>query len=295
MLGLLKLLALLPLRAARGLGRGLGRCVYRFSPRGAVTTRQNLAAAFPELSDEERHALAIASYAETWALLFEGGAIWTWPPERVEPHIEGYLGREAFEAAARSTTPMVILLPHLGNWELLAQVFGRSVDIVALYELPSDEGLDALIKHNRERFGMTLAPMTVPGLRSVRRTLEQGGNVAILPDQVPSRRSGLHAEFFGQPALTMTLAHRLITKQGARCFLATCVRTPSGFEIVISEAPDAIYSDDALISVTAMNASIEALVRQAPVQYQWEYKRFKHLPPDVPPIYPKVPKKSLSG
>lgn len=284
----LRLLGWLPLRAARRLGRFLGGLAYRWAPRGAITTRQNINVAFPELSDAEREQLTRQSYLETWALLFEGGAIWTWDPDRLESHIESFNGVEAFEQASRSDAPVVVLLPHLGNWELLAQIFGRRLDIVALYEMPSDEGMDALIKHSRERLGMTLAPMTVSGLRLVRRTLEDNGTVALLPDQVPGRRSGMHANFFGLPALTMTLAHRLISEQGARCFLASCTRTERGFDITLSEAPDAVADPDAMTSLVAMNSAIESLVRATPTQYQWEYKRFKHLPPDYPPVYPKA-------
>ena len=292
---LLKTLALLPLRAARGLGRFVGSLVYRSSPRGAITSRQNVAVAFPELSAPQQAELARASYLETWALWFEGGATWMWPRSRLERTIVSVQGLEQLEAAAAAAEPVVILLPHLGNWELLAEVFGRRLTIVALYELPSDPGMDALVRRFRERLGATLAPMTVSGLRLVRQTLQQGGTVAILPDQVPGKRSGVHAEFFGLPALTMTLPHRLVTEHDARCFIAACTRCPEGFRVEIAPAPDAIAEPDPTTAASAMNAAIEALVRRHPEQYQWEYKRFKHLPEGYSPVYPKVgPKQNVS-
>jgi Kdo2-lipid IVA lauroyltransferase/acyltransferase len=41
-----------------------------------------------------------------------------------------------------------------------------------------------------------------------------------------------------------------------------------------------IFSDQLDISVAAMNQDIELIVRRSPSQYQWEYKRFRQLPPE---------------
>ncbi|MEZ5504873.1 MAG: hypothetical protein R3F38_02350 [Gammaproteobacteria bacterium] len=54
----------------------------------------------------------------------------------------------------------------------------------------------------------------------------------------------------------------------------------------IKELPDclhpsrraAIYDADESVSAAAMNRTIEALIRMAPEQYQWEYKRFNKRP-----------------
>lgn len=62
-------------------------------------------------------------------------------------------------------------------------------------------------------------------------------------------------------------------------------RVEGGFKMVVIDADPSIYSDDALTSVRGLNASVEACVRRAPAQYQWEYKRFRHLPPEYPRLY----------
>jgi KDO2-lipid IV(A) lauroyltransferase len=38
------------------------------------------------------------------------------------------------------------------------------------------------------------------------------------------------------------------------------------------------FSDDIFESVQAINAAVEDCIREAPEQYQWEYKRFKKQP-----------------
>jgi KDO2-lipid IV(A) lauroyltransferase len=68
--------------------------------------------------------------------------------------------------------------------------------------------------------------------------------------------------------------------------MCVALRLPGGgFKLVFTEADDAIYADDLQQSLAGLNRSIEAVVRVAPEQYQWEYKRFKRQPPGLPPVY----------
>jgi len=125
------------------------------------------------------------------------------------------------------------------------------------------------------------------GLRAVYRALREGEMVAILPDQVPDRRAGIHVPFFGIPALTMTFAFRLIKKTHPLVLMASVTRVTGGFAVCFSPVSEDIYLDDASQSVCAMNQAIEELVRSDLAQYQWEYKRFKKQPLGVDKVYPK--------
>jgi Kdo2-lipid IVA lauroyltransferase/acyltransferase len=120
-----------------------------------------------------------------------------------------------------------------------------------------------------------MLPIGMGGMRQFRRLFQDGQPVALLPDQVPERRAGVYAPFFGVPALTMTLAHRLIAGSDARVVLGSAVRCPGGFRIRFNAMPADIADPDPVVSATAMNRAIEALVMTAPAQYQWEYRRFK--------------------
>ena len=65
---------------------------------------------------------------------------------------------------------------------------------------------------------------------------------------------------------------------------AWCERQGDGprFTLHVEPAPPGIASSDALISASALNAGIEALVRRAPAQYQWTYKRWSQQPEGSP-------------
>ena len=75
----LRVLALLPLRCARALGKALGRVNWWLQTRMARTTQTNLALCFPHKSDAERRALAQASLSHTFQTICEAGAVWLWP------------------------------------------------------------------------------------------------------------------------------------------------------------------------------------------------------------------------
>jgi KDO2-lipid IV(A) lauroyltransferase len=131
-----------------------------------------------------------------------------------------------------------------------------------------------------------MAPTNRKGVMMLFKALQGGSIVGILPDQVPAEEAGGEvAPFMGQPALTMTLVHGLIQRTG--CAVCSCYaeRVEGGFKIVVIEADPDIYSADQVTSVAGLNASVAACVVRAPAQYQWEYKRFRRLPPPYPPQY----------
>jgi Kdo2-lipid IVA lauroyltransferase/acyltransferase len=127
-------------------------------------------------------------------------------------------------------------------------------------------------------------PTNRQGVVQLLRALERGEIVGILPDQEPDLSGGEFAPFFGKDALTMTLAARLANKTGAAVLCGFARRLPesAGFELVYRRADPQVASTEPLLAATALNRSVEACVLEEPMQYQWEYKRFKKRPPTDP-------------
>src|SRR5690606_32113673 len=93
-------------------------------------------------------------------------------------------------------------------------------------------------------------------------------------------RSGVVAPFMGVDALTPKLPHELLIKTGARAVFGFAKRLPNaeGFEVYFFTPDDDIYSDDVQVSAASMNRVIEKMVRLAPEQYHWTYKRVRRGP-----------------
>lgn len=275
----------LPLMAGRHCAAWLGRLIHRTGAGVAVVTRINLARCFPDLGDDVREELARTSLGHTGCLLFESGPLAHWPRERLTKLIVSETGRAPLAASLRSGG-VLMLIPHFGNWEFLCFALG-SLNFMALYDPPRITGFEEPLRRSRERFGGRLRRANVGGLRAAYRELQAGGLVCILPDQVPQGSGGVYAPFFGQPALTMTLGHRLIQRTRATVMLGSAKRVQNGFALAYEPLGEDIYADQPEVFARVLNLAIEELVRRDPAQYQWEYKRFKKQPPGYAPAYPK--------
>ena len=265
-------MACLPLRAARAAGTVLGATAWWLKLRPARITLLNIDACFPHLSRRQRRELCRRSLIETGRLIAETGFVWYGEADALARVVRFVEGTELIDEPPVGGT--LILMPHFGNWEILAYVF-RQLRITALYAPPRVPGLEEEMIRARSRWGATMAAADIGGLRAVKRTLERGGFVGILPDQAPAPEAGVRAPFFGREATTMTLAHRLLTEQ-TRVIVATAQRTRGGFEVRCALVDDRIRDSDSVVSATVMNAAIESEVLREPAQYQWEYNRFRH-------------------
>lgn len=288
-IALLHLFAKLPLSVNHFIAAGIGRLIFWHGGRAVSTTRINLELCYPNKSEQEREALAKASIIELAKIAFEMGPAWLWEPEKLLGMIKEVEGHELVENALNDKKGAIIIAPHLGNWEVLGVYLGWHFQATCMYQPPKEPLLDAMIFNARERCKMQLAPTDRKGIITLLKTLKSGGCIGILPDQEPDTSGGVIAPFFGQPALTMTLLSNLAQKSGAAAISAYAERLPKGrgFKLVFKEADRAIYDKDLATSVSALNRSVESCVSAIPIQYQWEYKRFKHQGEGKPSVYPK--------
>ncbi len=283
---LLRATSLLPLRAAHALGAGLGALIRALAGKTRDTVRTNLELCFPELGHRQRLELERRSFREFGKQLLEAGIVWYGGPERLERMICNPEAMDALDAMWDRDRGLLIASPHLGNWELGGLALNQRFPINSLYRPPRDPALEPLLVAFRERTGAHSYPATASGIRNLYKALRKGEMVAILPDQTPGR-SGVFAPFFGRPALTMTLLFQMARKSGAPVAFVFCERLPrgQGFRLHVRPADPRIADDDPLVAATAMNAGIEACVREVPAQYQWTYRRFRRRPEGQPNPY----------
>lgn len=279
-----RLLALLPFSALQIVGRLIGWTAWIIRSKSASVTMTNIRHCFPAMAESDRVTLAKQSLQHTGCLLAESGIVFRWPAEKIESLFVEIQGAELIESAIAEQRGVLLLVPHFGNWDVLSLYLGR-FDLTALYDPPRIASLEAPIRDARARTGSILLPIDAKGLRSVYTALNTGKVVGMLPDQVPSRSAGLYVPFFGQPALTMTFAHRLIRATKPLVIIGAALRQARGFRIQLRTVDAEIHAPTAEDSLAVMNAAIEELVLENPAQYQWEYKRFKKRPTGVAGIY----------
>ena len=274
-----RLLSRLPLPWLQTLGAGLGWMVWWASPSYRHRFLQNTQAAGLHW-DQVKPAVAAAGM-----VLAELPWLWMRPASKrldVPLHWDGL---NHLTDALQQGRGMILLSPHLGCWELGAQMMAEHLGPVhgpmwVMYRPARKAWLRDLVAGSRQRPFLQAAPANQSGVRQLLRTLRQGGYTAILPDQVPPQGQGVWSRFFGRDVYTITLAVRLARQTGAQVVMGWCERLPKGQGFISHFEPwDHAGLQGAHVSledtVLAMNQHIEAMVRRAPGQYLWGYARDK--------------------
>ncbi|MFT5707499.1 MAG: KDO2-lipid IV(A) lauroyltransferase [Oceanospirillaceae bacterium] len=272
----LVLMAFLPLKLSQWLGKLLGSCWYYFKrSRSYFVSKSNLDFCFQHLAEKERDALLKCSLQQTGMSLAEMGMSWLWPTSYTLKKVISVKGDEILQAAVDQGKGVIIIAPHIGNWEVLNLYASSVYPITVLYKPPKLKFFDWLINKMRSRLGGDMAPANPSGVRKLMKKLRNKGVIAILPDQEPAEGSGAYVHFFARPAYTMTLLSQLAAKTNCVVISGVGIREGSGFAIEFKTVDSNINSKDNNISLLALNQCIEKIALDNPAQYQWEYKRFK--------------------
>ncbi|MEQ6885644.1 lysophospholipid acyltransferase family protein [Salicola sp. Rm-C-2C1-2] len=284
---LLWLIGHLPLALAQRLGCIIGFCLWAARDRTRKVTERSLALAYPQMSHADRRTLVRDSLRETGKLIAEIPIMWESPVPRCLDLIREFQGQHLLNEARTEGRGVVLIVPHLGNWELLGLYYSTQFSMAALYSPPKLAEMESYMSQVRGRGGSELVRADRKGVLRLVSILREGGVVGILPDQVPDASGGTYAPFFGIDVLSMKLVSRLVHKTGARAVVTYCERLPDarGFRLVADQVDQALYEPDTDTSVAALNATVESVVRRVPAQYQWEYKRFRKRPPGEPNPY----------
>ena len=272
-------LARMPLPLMQRLGAALGWLVWSLSPSYRRSFKANVQAAGVAWHDARPAVAAIG------AMVAELPWVWMRPHEAKLDGLMKWDGAEHFEAAMQAGKGAIIMSPHLGSWEIgaqaIAEKFGPTYGpMVALFRPARKAWLEPLVANARTRPYLDSAPTSLAGVRTLIRTLRNGGYTAILPDQVPPQGQGVWAPFFGRDVYTMTLLAKLAQQTAAQVILTWCERLPAGQGFCMHMRPfDVPEMKDASVSpevaAAAVNRGVERMVLDAPSQYLWGYARDK--------------------
>ncbi len=273
---LLRLIALLPLRAAQALGAALGLLTWCCNRRTVHRVEVNIRQARAHLTQAQRRTLVREALCESGRSAMDIAHVWGTGARRALTHVREVYGLEHFERALAADSGLIIAAPHLGCWELLNHWLSSRTRLAILYRPPRIAALESLLRRVRGDLAPEQVRADGAGVRALYRRLAAGGTVGILPDQKPRGGEGQFAPFFGRDALTMVLLPRLAARTGATVLFAFAERLPHGrgFRIHIRPASKDIAATDLATACTALNRDVAECVNMAFTQYQWQYKRY---------------------
>jgi KDO2-lipid IV(A) lauroyltransferase len=262
------------------LARGLGAIwwhVVRFRRRVAL---ENLARAFPEMTEAERRALGQATFAHLALTIFEFMRIPRYAASRfANVRVEGL---EHYETARKRGKGVLCVTAHLGSFELCIAAIAARVRPVSAVVKPFSDGFDAFISNHRMSQGLTLISAT-HALRPILHTLDRNEPVVFVLDQNATRRIGVFVDFFGTPACTMSALAVIALRTGAPVLAASVHREPEGTHVItvhpeIRVEPGPTRQATIERMTQAYTRFIEEAIRRHPEQWLWTHRRWRTRP-----------------
>ncbi len=202
------------------------------------------------------------SYGRYWAETF-----WVRPGRVAE--IDRRLsisGLEHLEKAGKAGTGVILVLPHLGNWEPAALSGRRAgIEIAAVAERLANQRLTRWFVKMRAQYGITIIPHGRTSMRHVEAAIRRGAAVALLCDRDLSGR-GVKVTFFGEDTTLPAGPAALALKTGAPMVTAATFFAGDGHRVDINElSTDGV--DDLRGLTQRIAAALEGIIRQAPEQW----------------------------
>jgi KDO2-lipid IV(A) lauroyltransferase len=276
------LTGLLPPAGLAKVGNVLGNFYAALPGRRRRIIDFNLRLAFPELTDDERRALARAVTRHFARSALDAIRIQRLRPEELLAAVD-IVGAENVERAMSQGRGAFFLTAHIGSWEVAALVTGLKVEAgLSVVNRPLDNPLlEIELDRLRKLYGNhVFGKHNI--VREVLAQLKKGGGVGILIDQRVREDQGVEVPFFAHPAWTPGILARIARKTGAPVVPTFALRDRPGHytlryeePVVIDDIPEAELDE---VPLTARYLAIlEAAIRANPDQWLWYHDRWKQL------------------
>ncbi|MCK6483866.1 MAG: lysophospholipid acyltransferase family protein [Phycisphaerae bacterium] len=177
----------------------------------------------------------------------------------------------------------ILITAHYGSFELIGYTLATlGFPITALMRPFDNEYLNHFLLDRRQRSGLTLLYKKGAMARAPQ-VLAEGGALCFIADQDAGRK-GLFVDFFGRPASTYKSIALLAIEHQAPIIVGCARRIGRGFryEICVNRIirPQEWHGrpDEVLWITQEYSDAMERFIREAPGQYLWIHRRWKHQP-----------------
>jgi lipopolysaccharide heptosyltransferase II len=268
--------AALPLPFLFAFGQFLGVCAWMFSGKYRRLATRNLEIAFAnERSPLELRQLVRRHFQQLGANLLCSAKLTQMPAEKILERVE-VENIESMAREFRAGVPVVLVLSHLGTWEVFAQLMPKFVGFVrnaSVYQGLGNRFIDKHVRRTRSQTGLELFDRH-DGFEPVIDLLRSGGGVGVLSDQHAGDH-GVWTPFFGRLASTSPLP-ALLAKRTRAALIAAGVYTTgrARWRMVFTERFDETGASVAVLT-SKINRVIEEQIRRAPEDWFWVHNRWK--------------------
>jgi len=283
-LGLLRLICCLPHSVALLIGRSLGRLAGLIGGKRRAIVRRNIALCFPDLTSIEREMLTRRHFAALGMSVIEMGLA-RWASDQRLNSITTIEGVQYVLDAINNGHGVILMSAHFTTLELSGRVLKLNIPpFDAVYRKSRSDFATEVLRSGRERSAANT--IEKQNIKSMVRSLRNGGIVWYAPDQSYSRKGAEVIPFFGVPSMHTTATSTLARLGNAVTIPYFPERLPDGrYHLKILPPLDDFPSDDPVEDTKKYIRSLEEQVRQFPEQYLWVHRKFKNLPEPYPDYY----------
>lgn len=289
---LLNLVEYVPLRLAVGIadalpialslagGRLIGRLSWYSLPARRRNAIDNVLNSGIATDRKEAARIAKASFESFGMLAAESlAASRLITPETLDAHVEVAMPEATLRLLEDPKAGVIMASSHLGNWELSGHIISFTKKLVAVARRMNNPYAQAFMLKRNPRRNIEIVSKHSTDRLALLRPLRNGELLGLICDQHASSH-GIMADFFGQPAKTVSSPARLHLMTKCPIICGNCIRTgPMRFKLIATEPlsyPDTGERDADILHITTdLNRQIEMLVRQYPEQYLWAHRRWR--------------------
>ena len=250
--------------------------IYKFFNSYKVT-KVNLKIAYPDLNIENIEKLAKLSIRESLISVYE--TFYTWGRSHISSSSKIFKVKNNFLLKNKfdEGNGLILVSIHNRSVDMLLKWINSQITTVSLYKRVKNKHLDKFVKRNREHDGALCYETTMLGVRNILKALKKNEAVCFAADQVPKRGMGEYINFFGRDAYSTTLVQSLAVKTKAAVLYLYINSSLTNFlSISIECCNNSIYDDSK--HKLLLNNDIERIINKRPIDYSWEYKRFRRNP-----------------
>lgn len=252
--------------------------VFRYRRR---VVRKNLTESFPEKSEQEIKQIEKKFYHYFADQVLESCKMATISPEELSRRMK-FLNVEAANAVLKEGKSISLYIGHYGNWEWISSMplwTGKEVVAVQIYHKLSNENMNKLILHNRERMGAVSVEMRKTA-RYITEAVSanQVSIVGFIADHSPRKKESRYfLPFLNHEAPVLTGTEKITKHYGFEAWFLNMKRVKRGFyeaEFVRLHENPRLLPD---YELTAMYfRMLEQMIQNRPELYLWTHNRFKY-------------------
>ena len=240
-------------------------------------TLKNLKMSYKNLSQTELEKFAQDSFIETLVSGFETIQSWSKPIHISGKKIFRIENNFLLNKYINDGKGIAVIAIHNRSVDMLLKWINTKSDTTTLYKKVKIKALDRFVKKQREGKNNKVYETNMNGVRKIFQAFKDGKTICIAADQVPQRSMGEYIKLFNNDAYTTTLASSMLYKtKKPGIFICLNSFGNNRLGVTIKPPKEAIYKDSEY--KLSLNKSIEELININPVDYSWEYKRYRRPP-----------------